>query len=222
MQVELLPRFAEDLELGASVSLDGVCLTISEIAGSRVALDLVRSTLERTTLANVNAGDQLNFERSLKVSSEIGGHEVSGHVDTTATVEVVESSPGNVRMEFSLDPYWMRYLFPHGFVSIAGVSLTVGIVDRRACRFDVWLIPETLRRTNLSELRSGMRVNLEVHRGVQVVVDSVTDAVDRFLDRALDSGRLDPQRFAEFVDALQRQRLPGGDAQEPPKHGATE
>lgn len=185
------PELRTGLEIGASVSVNGVCLTVTDITGVRVGFDLMLATLDRTNLAAARVGDRVNIERSLRTGDEVGGHHLSGHVDTTARVVLIDQPAGNHRIAFRLDEGWIRYVFAHGFIAINGVSLTVGEVDRASGTFDVWLIPETLRRTNLGSLTPGSRVNIEIDRATQVMVDTIADATRRFLDEALSSGRLD-------------------------------
>lgn len=205
--VELPSDLRDGLELGASVSVDGVCLTVSALEGSVATFDIIKGTIDRTSLSSAAPGLHVNIERSVTVGSEVGGHEVSGHVDTCATVDKIEHMPGSVCMTFGVPERWMRYLFPHGFVAINGASLTVSDLYKDTSQFTVWLIPETLRRTNLGMCKQGSIVNVEIHRGVQVVVDTMTTAIENFLERSLSRGG----DAAQLMDQLQKllPELPG-------------
>lgn len=178
-------ELARALQIGDSVAIDGVCLTATAIDGELVGYDVIKSTLSRTIIGDYAVGRFVNVERSLKSGDEIGGHEVSGHVDTTATVERVEATPKNLCLTFRVPPAFGKYLFPRGFVAVNGVSLTVSDCLEGGTLFSVWLIPETIRVTNLGNLRPGHRVNIEVHRGTQVIVDALEAAVQRVLREAL-------------------------------------
>ncbi len=214
IQIRMDEDLLSDLNLGASVAVDGVCLTVSAIDGPVVTFDVVQSTIRKTTLLGKAAGDHVNIERSYSAGDEVGGHDVSGHVDCTAEVVSIERTRGNVCQMFSLPPFWMKYLFLDGFVAINGVSLTVSDLHKEDSRFSVWLIPETLRRTNLNRLSVGERVNMEVHKGIQVVVDTVSDAVERTITKAIEEGRLSRALLNDLLgttDHLVRGFLPKPD-----------
>lgn len=173
--VALPSEMREGLELGASVSIDGVCLTVTAIESEHVSFDIMGQTLHITTLAKLQPGDHVNVERSLTSNAEIGGHEVSGHVDGIAHVVAVDTPPNNLLLTFRVEPAMMRYIFTKGFVAMNGVSLTVASVDRTNHTFTVWLIPETIRRTTFAQKRVGDAINIEVHRMTQVLVDTVRE-----------------------------------------------
>jgi riboflavin synthase len=134
-------------------------------------------TLAATTLGLLQPGDEVTIERSVRYGDEVGGHRVSGHVDTVARIVSVDQPENNYVVTFSVEGPWCRYLFRKGFVALDGASLTIAAVDRVAGAFSVWLIPETLRRTRFGSLKPGDRVNLEVDRETQAVVDTVIDLV---------------------------------------------
>ncbi|MEK7122585.1 MAG: riboflavin synthase subunit alpha [Patescibacteria group bacterium] len=190
IRVRLKSDLIAGLEQGASVAIDGVCLTVSSISEDTATFDVIKSTIQKTNLITKRPGDFVNVERSYRQGDEVGGHEVSGHVDCTANVLSIERLQGNVRQAFSLSPFWMKYLFLEGFIALNGVSLTVAEINKEEGWFAVWLIPETLRRTNLELLKVGDRVNVEVHKGIQVVVDTVGEAVERTINKAIQEGRL--------------------------------
>ena len=162
-----------DLVIGASVGVDGVCLTVTGIEDSGVTFDTIAETNERTTLGGVGAGDRVNVERSAKADAEMGGHEISGHVDGTVEIIDIERPEGNCILSFRAPADYIRYIFPKGFIALNGCSLTVVDVDREASSFTVHLIPETLRVTTFDQKKVGDRVNFEIERRTQVIVETV-------------------------------------------------
>ena len=162
-----------NLELGASVAVNGTCLTVTRVDQGTAYFDVIMESLRTTNLHTLNAGDLVNVERSFGVGDEIGGHIVSGHV--TATAEVVERRvDGNDHViDFLLPEQWMKYVFHKGFIALDGASLTVSSVDRDSCHFEVSLIPETLARTTLGKVPVGGLVNVEVDAQTLTTVDTV-------------------------------------------------
>lgn len=168
LPAELLPG----LELGASVSHNGCCLTVTEVQGDRVSFDLVKETLRITNLGDLNVGDTINVERAAKFSDEIGGHLMSGHIMTTAEISKIITCENNREIWFKpQDAQQMKYILHKGFIGIDGISLTVGEVSKT--KFCVHLIPETLARTTLGEKRLGDRVNIEIDPHTQAIVETV-------------------------------------------------
>jgi riboflavin synthase len=193
------PGFAQGLVVGASVAVDGVCLTATELCGEDAArFDVMQQSLALTTLGALQPGSRVNVERAAKDGAEIGGHPLSGHVDLQATVTEVRAPENNRVLRISVPAPWMRYVFAKGYIAVNGCSLTVAEAQRHAdgsgC-FEVWLIPETLRATTFGQLGTGARLNLEIERQTQVFVDTVRDAVDERL------GALKP-----MLEALLRQQ----------------
>lgn len=165
---ELLPG----LELGASVSHNGCCLTVTGVDGNRVSFDLVKETLRITNLGDLKPGDIVNVERAAKFSDEIGGHLMSGHIMTTAEICKILTSENNREIWFKpQDSEQMKYILHKGFIGIDGISLTVGEVTKS--KFCVHLIPETLARTTLGGKRLGDRVNIEIDPHTQAIVETV-------------------------------------------------
>ncbi|MDG2070483.1 MAG: riboflavin synthase subunit alpha [Pseudomonadales bacterium] len=159
------------LETGASVAINGVCLTVTTITGQYVTFDAVKETLALSNLQYLIDGSMVNVERSAKHNSEIGGHILSGHVMGLAEVVSVERSENNCRMTFSMPGEWMRYIFNKGFMAINGASLTIANCEKD--HFAVNLIPETLARTNFSLLKAQDKVNIEIDAQTQTIVDTV-------------------------------------------------
>lgn len=162
----------QNLVTGASVAIDGVCLTVTAIEGARVRFDAMAETLEKTTIGSLKNGDRVNVERSARMGTEIGGHPMSGHVSTMAEIIRVDESENNKAMTFRVEPLWMRFIFSKGFISLDGASLTVVDADKQAGTFQVWFIPETLRLTRFGTKTVGDRVNVEIDPQTQVIVET--------------------------------------------------
>ncbi len=179
--VELDARHVEGLQTGASVSLEGVCMTVTKIDGLRASFDAAAETLSRTTLGLVKEGARLNVERSARSGAEIGGHPISGHIDAMATIVSLERPENNCVITFEIPQAYNRYVFNKGFIALNGCSLTVCDLDRKTGRFRVFLIPETLRLTTFGTAKVGDRVNFEIDRQTQVIVDTIQGAVENVL-----------------------------------------
>ncbi len=173
LSLALPPGLLAELEIGASIGLDGVCMTVTAIDGPLVSFDAMQETLRLTTLGALREGQRVNVERSARQRAEVGGHLMSGHVDGCAQLLAVETTENNCTLRFQLPEPLRKYVFKKGFIGLQGCSLTVAEYHRESGEFAVWLIPETLRSTNLGELRVGDRVNIEVDRQTQVIVDTV-------------------------------------------------
>jgi riboflavin synthase len=161
----------ERIAVGASVSVQGVCLTVTRKAGTVFYADVSRETMAKTTLGTRAAGARVNLEPSLRAGDPLGGHLVSGHVDAVGTLTAAAQDARSWRLEFELPAPLMRYVAPKGSICIDGVSLTVNEVKGR--RFDVNIIPHTHEVTTLGELRSGAGVNIEI------------DVIARYLERLM-------------------------------------
>ncbi|HYH47117.1 MAG TPA: riboflavin synthase [Thermoanaerobaculia bacterium] len=148
------------LEIGASLSVSGVCLTITELSGTRSTVELSPETLSRTNLGGLKQGSVVNLEPALRMGDALGGHMVQGHVDSTARLVDRRDLEDHRILAFSIPPELAPYLVEKGSVTVDGVSLTVSAL--LSDRFEVALIPHTLEVTTLSLLEPGDRVNLEV------------------------------------------------------------
>jgi len=176
------PGFCDELAIGASVAVDGVCLTVTERVGTDAAsFDVMQQSLALTTLGTLDVGSRINVERAARENAEIGGHPLSGHVDFQARVAAIRRPENNHVLRIAVPPQWMRYIFPKGYIAVNGASLTVAECDRGEGWFEVWLIPETLRMTTFAEKGEGAPVNIEIERGTQVMVDTVREAVEERL-----------------------------------------
>lgn len=162
----------EGSELGASVAVNGVCLTVVERKPDGLVFDIGPETLERTALSRLTVGDRINLERPLRLGATLGGHLVLGHVDGVAVVTGVTRVESTARVRFALPGHELApLLVAKGSVAVDGVSLTVAALDDRG--FEVMLIPHTLEATNLGRLEDGNAVNIE------------TDVIGKYVLRSL-------------------------------------
>lgn len=145
--------------VGASVAVDGVCLTATVVHPDGFEADVVAETLARTTLGDLRPGDVVNLERALPASGRFDGHFVQGHVDATGEVVAIQPEGDGSRMVLRVPPGVLRYVVEKGSLAVSGVSLTVAAV--RDDLVEVALVPHTLANTNLGRRRPGDRVNLE-------------------------------------------------------------
>ena len=161
----------ENLQIGASVSLDGVCLTVTSINGTIVDFDIIAETLQRTTLSDLEIGSEVNFERAIRFGDELGGHLLSGHVMSAGLIHsVIENGEGK-DISIIAPPSLQKYIIEKGFIAIDGISLTVGIVNSNV--FALHIIPETLRMTTLGTKQEGDAVNIEIDSNTQTIVSTV-------------------------------------------------
>ncbi|HEX4018323.1 MAG TPA: riboflavin synthase [Frankiaceae bacterium] len=169
----------DDVALGDSISVNGVCLTVTgwdiDNGARRLHFDVMAESLQRSSLGGLHSGDPVNLERAVTASTRLGGHVVQGHVDAVGTVVARHSAEHWDVVKISAPPAVTRYLVEKGSVTVDGVSLTVTEADGEG--FAVSLIPETLRRTTLGERKVGAQVNLEV----DVIAKYVESAVARLL-----------------------------------------
>jgi len=166
-------KFAYQPKHGDSIAVNGVCLTHSPHEGEpadQLAFDVIRETLDRTSLGGLAVGDDVNLEASLRADTPIAGHFVQGHIDALGTVVEVHAGTDEWRTTIEVEPTMMKYIVPKGSIAIDGVSLTIATVDTQANRFSVALIPTTLALTTLEHRRVGDRVNLETDMIARTVV----------------------------------------------------
>jgi riboflavin synthase len=165
---------ALDLEraaIGDSISVQGACLTVTRKQGACFYADVSRETMAKTTLGALGVGSRVNLEPSLRAGDALGGHWVSGHVDTVGKLRALVQDARSWRLEFELPASLMRFVASKGSICVNGVSLTVNKVEGR--RFDVNIIPHTLQVTTLGELEIDEGVNIEI------------DVIARYLDRLM-------------------------------------
>ncbi len=150
----------KDLQLGGSIAVNGICLTVTTYDEKSFSVDVMPETLKRTNLGLLHPGDKVNLERPLKLNGEIGGHLVQGHIDDTGRVVEVAKEGEAVLMRLQAKPEIMRYIVPKGFIAVDGTSLTVTTKD--ADTFGVSLVGYTLQHTILADRKPGDLANLEV------------------------------------------------------------
>ena len=181
-----LGSLADGLETGASVALNGVCLTATNVWGAVAKFDLIEETAKLTNLGELATGDHVNVERSFRIGDEVGGHMLSGHIGCTGSITAIETAEGLASISVSVPRYWHKYLIEKGFIALDGASLTIAALDRDAATVTVKLIPETLVRAGFQHRAVGDRVNLEVDFRTQAVVDTVMQLMrDRELLREI-------------------------------------
>jgi riboflavin synthase len=152
-------KVLEDVKLGDSIAVNGVCLTVTSFGANRFTADVMPETLKKTNLGQMKRGDVLNLERAMKLGDRFGGHIVSGHVDGTGTIVEREPHANAVLFCISTSGELLKYMVPRGSVTVDGISLT--IVEVSESGFSVSIIPHTIAHTNLREKRPGDLVNLE-------------------------------------------------------------
>jgi len=158
-RLEIETPFSRELAPGASLAVNGCCLTVTEIIQSRLRFDLLGETLGRTNLGDLLKGDLVNLERPMAADGRFDGHLVQGHIDTTAPVLTLERSGSDRRVEIELPRGFEQYVVFKGSVAVDGISLTVA--ELHSDSFVLWIIPHTWEATNLRRLAPGIRVNLE-------------------------------------------------------------
>jgi riboflavin synthase len=159
------------LDLGESIAVEGVCLTVSDVQEEVLAFDVLKETFDRTNLGEKKVGARVNLERALKVGDLLGGHYVTGHVDGIGRVRKITPVGRDWILEITCDPELMAQMVRKGSIAVSGVSLT--LVDLLGDGFTVHLIPHTWANTSLSDLSPGHAVNLE------------TDTIGKYVQRLL-------------------------------------
>jgi riboflavin synthase len=160
-----------NLAIGASVSINGVCLTVVSIDSNNVHFDIIDETLERTNLGDISVGDYVNIERSLKFGDEVGGHVLSGHIFDTGIINSKAKKGDQMTLSILAPPSIQKYLTEKGYIAIDGISLTVGEI-KDGC-FDLHIIPETMRLTILDSKEVGDIVNIEIDSNTQLIVETI-------------------------------------------------
>ena len=178
--------FADQLQVGDSVSVNGTCLTVTKFDSKSFSVDVMTQTLKLTSLQNLQKGDAVNLERAALVSSRLGGHIVQGHIDGTGSITKLAPGEKWLQMDIQFPSELMKYVVSQGSICIDGVSLTVGSVADDANQITVWLIPETLAKTNLSAKKIGDLVNIEV------------DVLAKYVERLTKRDNQNGQNFKEY------------------------
>jgi len=177
IEVKAPKNFSKKLKKGASVSVDGVCLTAINSDSDTIKFDVIEETLSRTTIGNFVKGQKVNLERSMTASSEIGGHLISGHIHCVSEIISINEKKSSKDMKISIPKGMDKYILEKGYIGINGCSLTVGKVFKT--NFNIHLIPETLKVTNLDLLKEKSLVNIELDQNTVTIVNSVEKILNR-------------------------------------------
>ena len=161
------------LETSASVSVAGVCLTVTNITDKDVSFDIMQETLDKTTLGELQVGDVANVERSAQMNAEVGGHAMAGHVFGTGKIVQRDDRDSTCSLTVSVPHEWMKYILQKGYIGLDGASLTVNDPSAQEGTFVIHLIPETLAITTFNEKKVGDKLNVEIDYQTQTVVDTV-------------------------------------------------
>jgi riboflavin synthase len=171
-------EIASEIAQGDSVSVNGVCLTVVSFDASKFTVDVMVQTLNLTSTGSLEVGSAVNLELATRTADRLGGHIVQGHVDGVAEVVAISADSQWTRMDISVPKELMKYVVAQGSICVEGVSLTVGELNDPADQISVWLIPETLANTNLSQKQVGAPLNIEV--------DVLAKYVERLIARGQD------------------------------------
>ena len=177
LEISYPKEFTKNLKKGASVSVNGVCLTSKNKGSKILKFDVIEETLKRTNLRDVCKNDFVNLERSISASTEIGGHLMSGHVHYAAKILEIVNKKGIKDIKISLNEKYSDYVLEKGYIGINGCSITIGKVNKNS--FLVHLIPETLEITNLNFIQKNDLVNIEIDQNTIAIVDTVKKTLAR-------------------------------------------
>lgn len=180
--VRLSEALCHHVQIGCSISINGICQSVVHQDHNDITFEAIPETLACTTLSTLRIGDQVSVERSVKVGDEIGGHEVSGHIHGMGCIHARLSHDQSLTLIIQSPMDWMPYLFTKGFIAIDGTSLTLGHIDKSHGRFEVHLIPETLRQTLLGSKQIGEHVNIELDQRTRIIVDTTIAITKQILD----------------------------------------
>ena len=177
IRIETHGDYLEDIAIGQSVSVDGVCLSLVKKNNEYCEFEAVEETINRTTLGSYKQGTKVNLEKSLKFGDTVGGHFVSGHIHTRGRIVEVELVGESKNILVEIEEKWIKYLTEKGYISVNGASITIGKVSKNT--FYIHLIPETLKTTNLDELVYDSYVNLEFDQTTIAIVDTTERLINQ-------------------------------------------
>lgn len=175
MIIQTSSKFNKGIQVGASVCVDGVCLTVTKINLDSLEFDVIIETLNVTTFGDIRTNSVVNIERSMKLGDEIGGHIISGHVFDTVIIKEINKPKNNYILTLKCNSRLQKYIFSKGYISLNGISLTIGEVDKINNTFTVYLIPETLRLTNIIHKVVGDSINIEIETQTRNTVDTILE-----------------------------------------------
>ena len=170
-----LGELADDSKIGDSIAINGGCLTITKLEGSVATFDLSGETLAKSTLGKLRPSSQVNVERAIKATDRFGGHFVQGHIDGTATIKAIDKHGQFADMKFAIPAELLDQIVVKGSVAVDGISLTIASIDRNS--FSVSIIPETLKKTTLSNAKIGDEVNIET----DIIVKTIKKQLEKIL-----------------------------------------
>lgn len=170
-------KILDDLLDGDSISVNGVCLTITDLTDTTFALDIVKETLKKTNIGELKPGEIVNLERALTLSKRLGGHILQGHVETTGVIVEKSMIGDSAEMTVAIDPKFLRYCIPKGSIALDGISLTIADLNENFVK--IALIPHTLQNTTLGIKIEGDSLNIE------------TDIIGKYIERLISLDELD-------------------------------
>ncbi|MCP4231229.1 MAG: riboflavin synthase [bacterium] len=162
----------EETEIGDSVAVNGVCLTVVELGGGYFSADVSKETAKRSTLGDLRTGQAVNLERAARVGQAIGGHIVQGHVDEAGVAKVITDNAGTTDLRVTMSPSFRKYFIEKGSVAVDGISLTISSLYDDG--FGVSLIPHTVEETNLKDIKGERPVNIEVDMFAKYIYNYVS------------------------------------------------
>tara|TARA_B100000989_G_scaffold113377_1_gene83314 strand:- start:1967 stop:2581 length:615 start_codon:yes stop_codon:yes gene_type:complete len=175
LEISAPKNFNKRLKKGASISVNGICLTSLDDGEKSLKFDVINETLSKTNISKASKGSIVNLERSITASTEIGGHLMSGHIHFAGKVEKVLTKNTNKDVQIKFPKKYKEYIFEKGYIGINGCSLTLGKINNNS--FFVHLIPETLSVTNLNTLKKGSQVNIEIDQNTIAIVETVKNSL---------------------------------------------
>ena len=175
LEISAPKNFNKRLKKGASISVNGICLTSLDDGEKSLKFDVINETLSKTNISKASKGSILNLERSITASTEIGGHLMSGHIHFAGKVEKVLTKNTNKDVQIKFPKKYKEYIFEKGYIGVNGCSLTLGKINNNS--FFVHLIPETLSVTNLNTLKKGSQVNIEIDQNTIAIVETVKNSL---------------------------------------------
>ena len=174
------PESVQGLTIGDSIAVNGTCLTATSLTASTFTADVMVQTLSLTSLAQLEVGSPVNLELAAQMDMRMGGHIVQGHIDGTGTVIALTPGEKWAQFDITVHEHLTKYIVNQGSITLDGVSLTVGGIDDPSNTITLWLIPETLAKTNLSDKKAGDLINIEV--------DILAKYVERLISKGVARG----------------------------------
>ena len=179
LTVKVNPDSLDHVKIGASIALDGICMTVVEKTADTVSFNAIQATIAASNIGDRCVDDLLNFERSLRWGDENGGHAISGHVYGVGRITQWIPLGRGARLVIAVPSHLIGFIFTKGFIAIDGASLTVGQVDEEKSTIEINLIPETIKSTAFSSRGENARVNIEIDYQTMVMVQSIQRTLGR-------------------------------------------